>query len=59
MAEEKKDLEPVQEQQPPETETAEKTENAPEKEPETLETALYSWGQALITAVVGLSLIHI
>ena len=32
MAEEKKDLEPVQEQQPPETETAEKTENAPEKE---------------------------
>lgn len=53
MAEEKKDLEPVQEQQPPETETAEKTENAPEKEPETLETALYSWGQALITAVVG------
>ena len=53
MAEEKKDLEPVQEQQPPETETAEKTENAPEKETETLETALYSWGQALITAVVG------
>lgn len=43
MAEEKKDWEQILEEQPPET----------EKEPESLETALYSWGQALITAVVG------
>ena len=43
MAEEKKDWEQTLEEQPPET----------EKEPESLETALYSWGQALITAVVG------
>ena len=42
MAEEKKDLE-----QTPEAESTE------EKKPETMEDALYSWGQALVTAVVG------
>ena len=42
MAEEKKDLE-----QTPEAESTE------EKKPETMEDTLYSWGQALVTAVVG------
>ena len=42
MAEEKKDL-----AQTPEAESTE------EKKPETMEDALYSWGQALVTAVVG------
>lgn len=51
MAEEKKDLEQSLEEQPLEEQPCEA--ETPEKEPETLETSLYSWGQALITAVVG------
>lgn len=43
MAEEKKDLE----------QTPEAAESTEEKKPETMEDALYSWGQALVTAVVG------
>ena len=47
MEDEKKELEKLEEERPPEA----------EKKPETVEDALYSWGQALITAVVGVVLL--
>jgi len=54
MAEDKKALELAQESEPAD---AEDTQGKKRKEPETLEGTLYSWAQALISAVVGVVLL--